>query len=497
MKVTELVERSGATPQSVSGDAEISSVTSDSREVQPGALFVCMPGNNLDSHEFIGSAVQAGAAAVLAYSIDGFQKARDLDVCALWSPLDVVDDDPMAFRDVVWRLAKEFHGNVTRNMLVAGVTGTNGKTTTAWVLRDMLASTGRKSAYIGTLGIQTPLESRLLENTTPLPIEMNNLLAECARDGADSLAMEVSSHALTEHRADGIEFDAAVFTNLTQDHLDFHGTMEEYEKAKLRLFTELPSQSQKHFTSAINVDDPVGARWFDRLRTSKLAYGVQTGVLKCIPIEIKVDRLILNFCYAGRNVQAEAHLGGTFNVYNCLSAVAGFMALGFNVDQAAEALYHARPVPGRFEAVQNDRGIGIIIDYAHTPDALEKLLESARKLEHKRVITVFGCGGDRDRNKRPKMARAASELSDVTVLTSDNPRTEDPQAILDEVATGLALNKDAMKIIDRREAIKYAVDHAQPGDIVVIAGKGHENYQIIGRTKYPMDDRELAREALG
>lgn len=496
MKLSELVERSGARPQSVSGDAEITSVISDSRQVQPGALFVCMPGKNLDSHDFIPQAVQAGAVAILAHSLDGFEKARTAGACALWSPVDGAEENSEAFRDVVWRIAKEFHGNVTNRMLVAGVTGTNGKTTTCWVLRDMLASTGRKSSYIGTLGIQTPLQSRLLENTTPLPIEMNNLLAECVHDGADSLAMEVSSHALTEHRADGIEFDAAVFTNLTQDHLDFHGTMEEYENAKLRLFTELPKQSQKHFTAAINVDDPVGARWFDRLRTSKLAYGIETGVLKCIPVEVKVDRLILNFCYAGRNVMAEAHLGGTFNVYNCLSAVAGFMALGYNVDQAAEALYHARPVPGRFEAVPNNRGIGIIVDYAHTPDALEKLLESTRKLEHGRVITVFGCGGDRDRNKRPKMAKAASELSDLTVLTSDNPRTEDPQSILDEVATGLVENKESVKIIDRQEAVKYAVDHAEPGDIVVIAGKGHENYQIIGRTKHPMDDRELAREAL-
>jgi UDP-N-acetylmuramoyl-L-alanyl-D-glutamate--2,6-diaminopimelate ligase len=498
MKISELVERSGARPQAVSGDAEITSVVSDSRQASPGALFVCMPGNNLNSQGFIGSAVQGGAVAVLAFSLEGFEKAKSLGVCALWSPVGPSEDlEAEPFRDVVWRLAKEFHGNVTRKMLVAGVTGTNGKTTTCWVLRDMLASTGRRSAYIGTLGIQTPLQSRLLENTTPLPIEMNNLIAECAGDGADSLAMEVSSHALTEHRADGIEFDAAVFTNLTQDHLDFHGTMEEYENAKLRLFTELPKLSQKHFMAAINVDDPVGAQWFDRLRTSKLAYGIDSGVLKCHPVEVRVDGLILNFSYAGRNVQSESHLGGTFNVYNCLSAVAGFMALGFNVDQAAEALYHATPVPGRFEAVPNNKGIGIIVDYAHTPDALEKLLESTRKLEHKRVITVFGCGGDRDRSKRPKMARAASDLSDLTVVTSDNPRTEDPQAILDEVAGGLADNKEAVKIIDRREAVKYAVDHANPGDIVVIAGKGHENYQIIGRTKYPMDDRDLAREALG
>ena len=490
MLVSELISRSGAKPAAVSGDAEVTSLTSDSRDVKPGALFVCMPGKNQDSHKFIPQAVASGAVAVAAHSQEGFDAARRIGVAAMWAP-------PEPLRDLIWRLAKEFHGNLTQRMMVVGVTGTNGKTTTAWVIRDMLVAAGRQAAYIGTLGIQTPKQERLLENTTPLPIEMNNLIAECAADGSDSLAMEVSSHALTEHRADGIEFDAAVFTNLTQDHLDFHGSMEEYEKAKLRLFTDFPPQSSKHFTAAINVDDPIGAKWFDNLKTSKIAYGIDSGVLKCHPEEIALDHLILNFCYSGRTVQTTAHLGGTFNVYNCLSAVAGFMAMGFTMDQAAEALTSAKPVPGRFEAVPNNKGIGIIVDYAHTPDALEKLLESTRKLEHKRIITVFGCGGDRDSNKRPKMARAASEFSDITVVTSDNPRTEDPQSILDQVAAGLVENKEAVKIIDRREAIKYAVDHAKPGDIVVIAGKGHENYQIIGRTKHPMDDRELAREALG
>lgn len=500
MLVSELIHRSGARPRATSGDANVASLVSDSRQVEPGAFFVCMPGKHVDSHEFIPQAVAAGAVAVLAHSRAGFEMARTLGACALWSsaedPVAGETDDTDDFQDLVWRLAKEFHGNPTRSMTVIGVTGTNGKTTTAWVLRDMLAAMGRKPAYLGTLGIQTPLHSRLLENTTPLPIETNNLIAECVRDGADSLAMEVSSHALTERRADGIEFDAAVFTNLTQDHLDFHGSMAEYELAKLRLFTDLPRQTEKRFVSAINVDDPVGAKWMDLIHTAKISYGLEQGDLQCRPVEVKVDRLVLELVFGGKTVTGRSHLGGTFNVYNCLSAVAGFLALGFSLEQAAEALSHARPVPGRFEAVPNERGIGIIVDYAHTPDALEKLLESTRKLDHKRIITVFGCGGDRDRTKRPKMALAASSLSDLTVVTSDNPRTEDPQAILAEVAAGVAPQAESVQIIDRREAVKYAVDHAQPGDIVVIAGKGHENYQIIGRTKHPMDDRELAREAL-
>lgn len=490
MRVSELLLRSGARPAAVDGDAEVTQLVSDSRQVKPGAMFVCMPGKNADSHAFIPQAVQAGATSVLAHSEEGFNAAVATGVCALWSPAGE------RFAELVWRLAKEFHGNLTRNMLVIGVTGTNGKTTTAWILRDMLAQAGKRPAYIGTLGIQTPKSFRLLENTTPLPIEINNLIADAVRDGADSLAMEVSSHALTERRADGIEFDAGIFTNLTQDHLDYHGSMEEYEAAKLRFFTELPKQSKKRFTAAINVDDPVGASWVGRIETPVVTYGLNGGELRCTAREVRVDGLILELFYNDARVEAKARLGGTFNVYNCVSAVAGFLAAGYSLEQAAECLAYANPVPGRFEAVPNEKGIGIIVDYAHTPDALEKLLESTRKLQHKRVITVFGCGGDRDRSKRPKMARAASSLSDLTVLTSDNPRTEDPQAILDEVATGLDSSRESVKIIDRREAIAYAVTSAEPGDIVVIAGKGHENYQIIGRTKYPMDDRELAKEAL-
>lgn len=485
MRVSELLQRSGARPDGVNGDAEVTQLVSDSRQVQPGAMFVCMPGKNADSHAFIPQAVSAGATAVVAHSANGYQAARDLGVCALWFS---------DFEDSIWRLASAFHGNLTRSMQVVGVTGTNGKTTTAWVLRDMLRQVGRHPAYIGTLGIQTPKTSRLLENTTPLPIEINNLISEAAADGADALAMEVSSHALTEKRADGIEFDAAVFTNLTQDHLDFHGSMGAYEASKFRLFTELPKQTSKPFTAAINADDPVGRKWLDLIEIPRISYGLEGGDLHCTPCEVKVDKLVLNLSFRGQALRAQSKLGGTFNVYNCLSAVAGFLALGYSLEQAVEALAVATPVPGRFEAVPNERGFAVIVDYAHTPDALEKLLESTRKLEHNRVITVFGCGGDRDRTKRPKMAHAASSLSDLTVLTSDNPRTEDPQAILDEVATGLV--GDSMKIIDRREAIAYAVSHAKPGDIVVIAGKGHENYQIIGRTKYPMDDRELAKEAL-
>lgn len=490
MLLSELIRLSGSVPTGMAGDAEISSLESDSRKVEPGALFVCMPGKNLDSHAFIPQAEQAGAVAVFAHSEEGFVRARELGLACLWSP------SGSEFQDGVWKLAKAFHQNPTANMQVVGVTGTNGKTTTAWLMRDMLAALGKKPAYLGTLGIETPLHSRTLENTTPLPIELGNLLAECIRDGADCLALEVSSHALAEKRADMIEFDAAVFTNLTQDHLDFHGSMEEYAEAKLRLFTELPRLSRKRFVAALNLDDPIGAAWAGRRMVEQITYGFTDGDLQCTPIEVEVDRLRLQFAFRGQKGEGSARLGGTFNVSNCLSAVAGLLALGYPLEQALSSLNGVRPVPGRFEAVPNDKGIGVIVDYAHTPDALEKLLESARKLKHNRIWTVFGCGGDRDRNKRPKMAKSASSLSDFTVLTSDNPRTEDPETILDDVQAGIEPGREWTRIADRRKAIHYAVSHAEAGDIVIIAGKGHENYQIIGRTKYPMDDREMAKEAL-
>jgi UDP-N-acetylmuramoyl-L-alanyl-D-glutamate--2,6-diaminopimelate ligase len=504
MLLSSIIRESGSQPAEAGGEADITSIQIDSRAVTPGALFVCMPSKNSDSHSFIPDAIAKGAVAVFAHTREGFESALKQGVAAVWAPwsadtgsADFSRNHPWHFQETVARFAKTITGNPTAKMKVIGVTGTNGKTTTAWLLRDMLRSVGRKPAYIGTLGIHTPKSERELNNTTPMAVELYNLIAEAAADGADSLCMEVSSHALFERRSEFLEFDAGVFTNLTQDHLDFHGSMEEYEAAKLRLFTDLPKQTSKRFVSVINSDDPVGARWLNQISTEKLSYGLSSGDLRAEALEVKVDRVKLTLTHGFDRVVAEAPLGGTYNVWNCLSAVAGFMGLGFTLAESAEALAHVRAVPGRFEAVPNDRGIGILVDYAHTPDALEKLLEAVRKLGPRRLITVFGCGGDRDRNKRPKMARVTSSLSDLAVLTSDNPRTEDPQSILDEVATGLVEGKDSVKIIDRREAIAHAVGVAEPGDIVVIAGKGHENYQIIGRTKHPMDDRELAKDALG
>ncbi|AIE88159.1 UDP-N-acetylmuramoylalanyl-D-glutamyl-2 [Fimbriimonas ginsengisoli Gsoil 348] len=471
------------------GDAEIGGVAIDSRRVTPGALFVCMPGMTRDSQSFLPAAAENGATAAMVYDEAGREAAIALGLAAVQ-----VDD----YDDTVWRICDAFFDHPTRQMKVVGVTGTNGKTTTAWLLRDILAHLGMKAGYLGTLGFKLPDETRELPNTTPFAVDLYNLLAEARDKGIEALAMEVSSHALAQKRVDGVEFDAAVFTNLTQDHLDYHGTMAEYEAAKWRLFTELPAQSSKAFRAAFNIDDAVGLRWSERF-DGPLSYGIDnpSAILLGKPAEVGVDRIRLTVREGDTRKEFVTSLGGSYNVYNLMSAVAGARCLDIPLGYISLAASGLHAVPGRFEPVLNDQGIGILVDYAHTPDAVEKLLEAVRPLTDGRVITVFGCGGDRDRAKRPLMARAASERSDLTVVTSDNPRTEDPAAILQEVVSGIAPGRSYVAIQDRGEAVAHAVLAAHPGDVVVIAGKGHENYQIIGREKIHMDDRELARAALG
>lgn len=487
----EILRNAGVAPDALAGDAQISSLAYDSRKVGKGALFICMPSENSDSHSFAEKAVKNGASAVLAHSSEGFAEVRKLGVaCAL------VCDEGLRFSEGLWRICRAFYQNPTQNMKVAGVTGTNGKTTTAWLIRDMMAKLGLKAAYLGTLGFQLPGESRELSNTTPFSPELFELLGYAQRQGVDALAMEVSSHALSQRRVDGVEFDVGVFTNLSQDHLDFHGNMDAYAAAKYRLFAELGPRSAKKFRSVLNVDDPFGKKWASELGGDVLTFGRANADLVGKAVSVELQQIQLQLKYEGKSAVVQVPLGGSFNVQNCMSAVAGMLALGFSLDQVAEALHEVRPVPGRFEPVPNEKGVGIIVDYAHTPDALEKLLDSVRQLHPARIVTVFGCGGDRDRSKRPKMAKAASERSDVVVLTSDNPRTEDPLAILKEVEKGLVPGVKSVSIVDRREAITCSLKKAKPGDVVVIAGKGHENYQLIGREKFPMDDREIAREAL-
>ena len=492
MKLLELVSAAGLQPPECVGDVEVSSMVMDSRQAKPGAIFVCMPEANTDSQSFIPSAASNGAVAAVVFNAEGVELARKAGLAALRLP-----SDKLLFNDAIWRLCRAFFDSPTRKIRTIGVTGTNGKSTTAWLLRDMLVALGVRAGYIGTLGVQLPGESRELANTTPFSVELYNLLNEARERGTEALAMEVSSHALAEKRADGVEFDAAIFTNLTQDHLDFHQTMEAYALAKHRLFTDLPQQTEKRFVGAFNIDEPIGRRWAVEQNGPSVTFGLQQreADLFGIPLEIKVDRMRLKLDYRGE-ITVDIPIGGHFNVSNCLSAAAGMLALGYDLGTIGKALPSVRPVPGRFEAVANEKGIGIIIDYAHTPDALEKLLDSVRELKPQRILTVFGCGGDRDKSKRPKMGFVSGVRSDITILTSDNPRTEDPSRIISDIRGGMIGGRDVFAIEDRRDAVAHAIKMASPGDVVVIAGKGHENYQVVGRNKYPLDDRQLATEAL-
>jgi UDP-N-acetylmuramoyl-L-alanyl-D-glutamate--2,6-diaminopimelate ligase len=494
MTLKELLRKANLTPVELLGDAEVSSITLDSRDCKPGSLFFCMPGMSRESETFIPSASALGATAAVVHSRQGMELAKSLGMAAILSP-----HVGSAYSDTASKLCDAFLEHPSRTMKIVGVTGTNGKTTTAWLIRDMMRAAGKRAGYLGTLGFQIPGEERELRNTTPMTVELLALMGEARDAQVEEMAIEVSSHALAQHRADGVEFDAAVFTNLTQDHLDFHGTMEEYAHAKWRLFSALPEASRKPFQAAFNLDDPTGLAWSQR------SDGVAKSPLRFAtsPTQGPLDLLLMPTKVGLSAIESELNhlkvtipIGGSYNVENAAAAAAGMMGIGYMVEEIAQLLPKVHPVPGRFESVPNDHNLNVIVDYAHTPDAITKLLESVRALSSARILTVFGCGGDRDRTKRPLMAQAASHLSDVTVVTSDNPRTEDPQTILKEVMAGIEGGKESVAIVDRAEAIAYAVKLAKPGDVIVIAGKGHETYQIIGHTKHPMDDRQLVREAL-
>jgi len=484
MLVSELLLLAGIEGFELHGDAEVARICMDSRKVRPGDLFVAMPSKRTDTYQFIPEVLALGAAGVVVFSAQGLGLAS----CTV-----ILND----YEDSLWRLCDTLYGHPTRDLKVIGITGTNGKTTTAWIVQQLLDSLGLPSAYIGTLGFKIGSDLRPLANTTPFVIETYNLLIDAQIAGCEALVMEVSSHALAQKRVEGFEFDAAVFTNLTQDHLDFHGSMEEYEKAKLRLFKDLPST--KTLTKCLNLDDQTGSDWARRLSGPKIGFRTHFGLesdLVGVPTQVRVDGIEMELRFRGETSKILSQLGGSYNVENLLSAVSALLALGYPLAEISQHVPSVIPVPGRFEGITNPQGIGVIVDYAHTPDGIEKLLEAAREVTTGRLITVFGCGGDRDATKRPLMAAAAAKNSDIVFVTSDNPRTEDPESILDQVCAGLPEGFTYERIVDRPTAIRQAILSARRGDTVAIAGKGHEDYQIIGHEKIYMDDRELAREAL-
>ena len=451
---------------------DVTDLAYDAREAGPGSLYFCIPGSRADGHHFAPGAVANGAVALVV------QRTLELPV-----PQLVVEDARRAMPVA----ADAFFGRPTEQLEVAGVTGTNGKTTTAFLLYAILAAAGRRPGLLGTIESRVGGERRPAIRTTPEAIDLQRTFREMLDAGDRSAAVEATSHGSELGRLDRVGFSALVFTNLTQDHLDFHGTLERYFDAKRRLFTEARPPA------AVNVGDEHGRRLAEELRghNELLTFGlVDDAELR--PEELELGPRGAHFRAGG--IELETRLRGRFNVENVLGAVAAARLLGIDDDAIAYGVRELRGVPGRFEAVDEGQPFAVLVDYAHTPDSLENVLRTARDLAQNRVICVFGCGGDRDRGKRPLMGQIATELADYAIVTSDNPRSEEPEAIIAEILEGVGSEAEVEP--DRREAIARAVAGAGEGDVVVIAGKGHEQGQQFADRTIPFDDREVARDAL-
>ncbi len=464
-------------PSDVTGGVpvEIRDLASDTRRVTQGALFFCVPGARVDGHDLAWEAIERGAAAVVV------ERPLEVDVPQLLVP---------SVRESMAIAAAPFFGEPTKELELAGVTGTNGKTTTAFLLRSMLEAAGRRPGLVGTIEWRVGGEHRPAPFTTPEAIDLQRLFREMLDAGDRSAAVEASSHGSALRRLDRVRFDVLVFTNLSQDHLDLHGSMEDYFHAKRRLFT-----GPQPPPAAVNVDDPWGRQLADALedahRAPLVTYGLG-GSAEIRAEELDVGPQGSRFTAGGLEIATP--LRGLFNVVNVLGAVAAGVLLDLDEDAIVEGIARMSGVPGRFEPIEEGQPFSVVVDYAHTPDSLATVLRAARDLGDGRVIVVFGAGGDRDRGKRPLMGRVAAELADVAIVTSDNPRSEDPLAIIQDVLQGTGLDVEIDP--DRRSAIARAVSLAGDSDVVVIAGKGHEQGQDVGGVVSPFDDREVAREAL-
>lgn len=456
---------SGVATESVrQPDVMISGITQDSREVQPGDLYCCVPGEYFDGHQFIGDAIAAGAVALLV--------ERDLD--------NISDDIAVIrvknVREILGLVARTVFGNPGERLTIVGITGTNGKTSTAAMLSAILSNAG---FAVNTMGTLTG------ERTTPEAIDLHAHFRECVSQGVSHVVMEVSSHALALHRVTGVLFDIAVLTNVGRDHLDFHGTEEAYFAAKAKLFE--PRQSLR---GVVNIDDARGRLLCDVQPIDLATFSLQD----LTDIVVEVDHV----SFSWRHEKVDVPLGGMFTVINALAAMTAAVEMGLEEKTVAQGLRKLPPITGRFESVPNDAGIGVVVDYAHTPEGLTVLLETSRTLTKGRVIIVFGCGGNRDEGKRPLMGRIASEMADVVVITSDNPRNENPDHIIQQVIDGISAGSQGKvhREADRSVAITSAISMAKHGDIVVLAGKGHEMTQEVNGVLYPFSDIDKARNAL-
>lgn len=501
MRLQELLK--GVVSIESSGDMaiDITALTCDSRKVMPGTLFFALKGTTADGHAYIGMAKAAGAVAVVL---------EDRSAAPDDMPWVHVADG----RLVMAQMAACFHGVPTASLPLVGITGTNGKTTTTYIVEGILKEAGQPVAVLGTISYRFGDAVFEASHTTPESTELQEMLQKLALAGARGFVMEVSSHALEQRRVDGCLFDVGVFTNLTRDHLDYHGEMESYKQAKLRLFTSLlqPDTTKPVRRSVINLDDPAGAEFVRASACPVVSYGLHPDAAVTVrEPETSLRGISGILVTPAGELPFSSPLLGRYNLSNLMAAAAVGYALGIRPEVIVRGIASHGTVPGRLEPVKNRQGITCLVDYAHTGDALENVLTTLRKLTSGRIITVFGCGGDRDPGKRPIMGEIAARLSDLAIATSDNPRTEDPFVILEQVRSGILpmglheftrdelqaglQGKGFIALENRREAIRLGARLSRPGDILLLAGKGHEDYQIIGRLKHHFDDREEAAAA--
>ncbi|MCL2408696.1 MAG: UDP-N-acetylmuramoyl-L-alanyl-D-glutamate--2,6-diaminopimelate ligase [Oscillospiraceae bacterium] len=476
MILKDLLEKVNIVKAEADMDIEIHGISFDTRSLKAGELFVAIRGIESDGHDYIQEAVEKGAVCVIC------EQPPDIA-----TPYILVEN---ARKALALTSAKWF-GEPAQKLKMIGVTGTNGKTTVTSLIKNVLEKcTGGTVGLIGTNAVMIGNKELPAERTTPESYEIQQLLAEMVSAGCEYVVMEVSSHALCLDRVHGIEFEVGVYTNLSQDHLDFHGTMENYAKAKALLFTISKA-------AAINLDDEYAQIMIDSATCPVMTYAIDNGDADLVAKSIRLHAEKVDFCalMIGHLHRAELNIPGMISVYNALSAMSAALLLGFDIESISMIMKTCGGVKGRAEIVPVPRDFTVMIDYAHTPDALKNIIKTVRGFAKGRVVTLFGCGGDRDREKRPLMGKIAAELSDFVIVTSDNPRTEEPGEIIEDILAGIEGKKPPRRVIEnRREAIHWALENTQPGDVIILAGKGHETYQIIGKDKTHFDEREVVAE---
>ncbi|MBN2072074.1 MAG: UDP-N-acetylmuramoyl-L-alanyl-D-glutamate--2,6-diaminopimelate ligase [Candidatus Krumholzibacteriota bacterium] len=485
MKLSELAKDLEIREKRHFADVDITAISSDSRKVEEGSLFVAIKGYTVDGHDFTRAAVESGASAIVS------ERPVEHPV-----PVIVVSDSAKAGA----HMARRFYGDPASGIFLAGITGTNGKTSTAFFLRSILETGMGASGIIGTIGFGSSNDILPTANTTPDSLELFSILAGFVAGGCSSAVMEVSSHAAVQGRISEIEFDAGIFTNITRDHLDFHGTLEKYMAAKETLAESLVSPGRKKPPGLLvyNTDDRYVNEIGERFQGRKISFGFSRGAgVRAESLLADISGTRFSLVTDRERIGIKLNLHGRFSAYNALGAAAAALEAGISVEQIKEGLEKILKVPGRFQVIRREGLPTVVIDYAHTPDALENLLGFCRELGNEKVITVFGCGGDRDRGKRPMMGAVAARLSDRVFITSDNPRSEDPEKIINDILEGIKDRSAAIEVeIDRAIAIKKAIGGSSAGDLVVIAGKGHEDYQVLGTGKIDFSDSGEAEKAL-